>query len=154
MRASTRAILPALVLLLLLPPATARAHHRPGPCDVHRGPDESVVSHMKRLITCATLEWEVRGNAERAICVADAESHLNPRAGEAEGKFLGLFQHSAVYWPDRYETWTRPGWELPESALSGRTNSVVTIRMVHENGWGPWQGAGDCFERRARGALR
>ncbi|MEX2421180.1 MAG: hypothetical protein WD670_05110, partial [Actinomycetota bacterium] len=73
-----------------------------------------MVSYMKRLITCAVEEWDVRGGAERAICVADAESHLNPEAGAADGEYLGLFQHSAAYWPDRYDEWTRPAWDLAE----------------------------------------
>lgn len=154
MRASLRVLLPALLILILLAPATARAHHRPGPCNVHQAQDESVLSHMKRIITCAVEEWDVGGGAERAICVADAESHLNPEAGSAEGEYLGLFQHSAIHWPDRYETWTRPAWDLPESAFSGRTNAIVSIRMVHENGWGAWHGVGDCFEQREQQALR
>ena len=154
MRVRLRVLLPALILVMVLSPVAARADHRPGPCNVHPGQDESVVSHMKRIIRCAVEEWDVGGGAERAICVADAESHLNPDAGSNDGEYLGLFQHIATAWPDRYETWTRPGWDLPESAFSGRTNTIVTIRMVHENGWGPWHGVGDCFEQRDRRALR
>ena len=121
-----------------------------GPCDITRKADETVRSKMKRLIVCATDRWDVRGGARRAICVADAESHLNPMAESAGGDFVGLYQHMASAWPDHYETWTRPAWELNTDALSGRTNTIVTIRMVNANGWGPWRGAGDCSEHASR----
>ena len=122
------------------PPAAAGT----GPCDLRRAEGESVRSFSRRLIRCATDRWEVPGGAEKAVCIADAESHLNPRATSAGREYLGLFQHSAEAWPDRYETWTRPAWGLDESALSGRTNAIVTIRMVNEGGWGAWEGVGDC----------
>lgn len=86
----------------------------------------------------------MHGGATKAICIADVESGLNPDARSAGGTYLGLFQHSAELWPDRYDTWTRRAWELDESALSGRTNTIVTIRMVNANGWGSWAGVGDC----------
>jgi hypothetical protein len=133
-----------LALALLLPAAPALAEHDDGPCDVHRREGEAVRAHMKRIIRCATDRWSVPGGAEKAICIADAESHLNPDAVSAGGTYLGLYQHLAEAWPERYEEWTRRAWELDESALSGRTNAIVTIRMVHENGWGPWSGVGDC----------
>jgi hypothetical protein len=103
-----------------------------------------VRSFSKRLIRCAAERWEVPGGPEKAICIAEAESHLNPRATSEGGEYLGLFQHSAEAWPDRYEAWTRPAWELDESALSGRTNAIVTIRMVNDGGWGPWEDVGGC----------
>ena len=80
------------------------------------------------------------GGAEKAICIAEVESGLDPEGGLADGEYLGLFQHGAEAWPDRYRAWTRPAWELDESALSGRTNAIVTIRMVNASGWGPWRG--------------
>jgi hypothetical protein len=99
---------------------------------------------MRRIIRCAVDRWDVNGGVEKALCIAVAESGLNPEAVSAGGKYLGLYQHSAQAWPDRYDEWTRPAWELDEDALSGRANAIVTIRMVHENGWGPWSGVGDC----------
>ena len=108
-------------------------------------------SQMKRIIRCAVDRWEVPGGSERAICIADRESNLNPKAESATGEYLGLFQHSADAWPDRYEEWTLPSWQLPESALHGRTNAVVTTRMVNADGWGPWHGVRcDDESRRAR----
>ena len=137
-------LIAVLALALLAPAAPALAHHSEGPCDVHQREDESVRSHMKRIIRCAVDRWEVSGGFETALCIAIAESDLKPEATSADGAYLGLYQHGAEAWPDRYETWTRSAWGLDESALSGRTNAVVTIRMVSENGWGTWSGAGDC----------
>jgi hypothetical protein len=134
----------ALAFALLVPATPALAHHQPGPCDIHQREDEGVRSHMKRIIRCATGRWDVNGGADKAICIAVAESDLNPEAVSADGTYLGLFQHGTDAWPDRYETWTQTAWELDESALSGRTNAIVTIRMVSENGWGGWSGVGDC----------
>jgi hypothetical protein len=143
-RTRTRLAPLLFALTLLAAPIAAQAHHRSGPCDIHRRDGETVVSHSRRLIRCAAGRWEVPGGAAKAVCIADAESGLDPEAGGEDGEYLGLFQHSAEAWPGRYETWTRDAWELDENALSGRTNAIVTLRMVHADGWGPWEGVGDC----------
>jgi len=138
--------LPVILLVsgLVAGAAPVAAAPTTGPCDLRRVDDEGVRSFSRRLIRCATERWEVPGGADKAICIADAESNLNPRATSAGGEFLGLFQHSAEAWPERYDEWTRPAWELDANALSGRTNAIVTIRMVNDAGWGPWEGVGDC----------
>lgn len=118
----------------------AHADHLPGPCALDRQQDETIRHYAKRLITCATDRWSVPGGAEKAICIADRESGLNPAVTSADGKYLGLFQHAKKAWPDRFQAWTESEWELSESALSGRSNAIVTIRMVHADGWGPWAG--------------
>jgi hypothetical protein len=138
------AVTAAVVAALALPATHAPAVvvNRPGPCPLERQLDETVRHLMKRLIRCAADKWPVRGGAERAICIAERESHLNPRATSATGLYVGLFQHSASAWTPRFRTWTRPHWELNASALNGRSNAIVTIRMVHADGWGPWRGVG------------
>jgi hypothetical protein len=141
LRVAATALAASTILVL---PTTALAHHRAGPCDVHRREHESVRSHSKRVIRCAEDRWVVPGGADKAICIADAESGLNPKATSPGGDYLGLFQHKAEAWPDLYRAWTRRSWELNESALSGRTNAVVTMRMVNADGWGPWRDVGDC----------
>ena len=130
-----------VALTLGLAPA-ASAHHRAGPCDVHRLPGETVVHHSKELIRCASAKWPVPGGAARAICIADRESGLIPTAASPGGDFLGLFQHMASAWADRYAAWTWPGWQLKDDALNGRTNAIVTIRMANDGGWGPWGALG------------
>jgi hypothetical protein len=122
-------------------PATAG---ETGPCPLEQREGETVRQLSKRYIRCAADRWAVPGGAERAICIARAESDLDPETVSAGGEYLGLFQHSAEAWPDRYEEWTRESWGLDESALSGRTNAIVTIRMVNANGWGPWSGVDGC----------
>jgi hypothetical protein len=127
-----------LVLGPLVTPASA--HHRPGPCDFHRGADETVRKHMRDLIRCASERWETKGGPALAICIARRESGLQPTAG-ASGPFIGLFQHTRAYWRERYETWSWQGWDLKRTALNGRTNAIVTMRMVGNHGWGAWGGA-------------
>ena len=144
MRGSARLLAPVAASAVLALSLPASAHHREGPCDVHRRDDETVQQHSKRVIRCAVKRWSVPGGAEKAICIADAESELNPEARSADGVYLGLFQHPAKEWPDRYREWTRESWELDETALSGRTNAIVTARIVNAEGWGAWHGVGDC----------
>jgi hypothetical protein len=152
-RTLARLLVTALALTLLAPATLAGAGEQTGPCDLTRKADETIRGKMKRIIQCATDRWEVRGGARRAICVADAESDLNPRASTAGGDYLGLYQHIATAWPGRFDTWTRRSWNLNESALSGRSNAIVTIRMVNADGWGPWRGAGDCFPHASRARM-
>ena len=113
-----------------------------GPCALTRLADEEIEDFSSRMITCATDRWPVPGGAEKAICIADRESGLIPWASSPTGQYVGLFQHSAEAWPDRYDEWTQPYWELKRNPLNGRTNSIVTIRMVNDAGWGPWAGTG------------
>ena len=118
--------------------------HAAGPCDLSLRVGERVTHRMTRLIRCATARWPVRGGADKAICIADHESGLNPKARSHRGAYLGIFQHSAAMWPDRFDTWTRRVWQLDDNALIGRSNIVVAIRMVSANGWGPWRGIDGC----------
>jgi len=124
--------------------STAAEEDKPGPCAIARAEDQTVRQWVKELIRCAERRWEVPGGAQKAICIADAESGLNPKVVSDGGAYLGLFQHVAEAWPDRYRDWTRSLWELDDRALNGRTNTIVTSRMVNANGWGPWAGVGDC----------
>lgn len=144
MRGSARLLAPVAASAVLALSLPASAHHREGPCDVHLRDDETVQQHSKRVIRCAVERWSVPGGAEKAICIADAESGLNPETRSAGGEYLGLFQHLAKGWPDRFREWTRESWELDETALSGRTNAIVTARIVNAEGWGARHGVGDC----------
>jgi hypothetical protein len=113
-----------------------------GPCPLIRLEGEAIQAFSKRLIQCAATRWPVEGGAEKAICIAERESGLIPTASSPTGMYVGLFQHSAADWPRRYEEWTRPYWRLKENPYNGRTNAIVTIRMVNAEGWGPWAGVG------------
>jgi hypothetical protein len=138
----------AASLLLTSPAGASPAGSRtgaprvPGPCALTRLDGEEIEGFSIRMITCATDRWPVPGGAEKAICIAERESGLIPWASSPTGMYVGLFQHSAEAWPDRYDGWAKPFWELKRSPLNGRTNSIVTIRMVNDAGWGPWAGTG------------
>ena len=139
-------VIVALAAVVSLAPAAA-AHHVSGPCDFHQRTDETIQRYSQRQIRCAVERFgPIPGGVRRAVCIADRESGLIPDATSLTGQYLGLFQHAATYWDTRYDTWTRPAWELPTSALRGRTNAIVTIRMVHAAGG--WKLAGwpvfDC----------
>jgi hypothetical protein len=131
--------LPLLAAVIGVPTATAKPGV--GPCDLAARDGESVTHLMKRKIACAADSFgPVPGGAARAICIAKRESGLNPTASSPTGQYLGLYQHAAVYWPDRYAKWTDKAWQLSSKAQNGRTNSIVTVRMVHAAGG--WKAAG------------
>lgn len=133
----------ATLPLLIAVTATASPIVSPvsGPCDLARRSSESTQHVSRRRIACAVDRFgPVGGGAPRAICIAKRESGLDPSAKSATGKYLGLYQHSATMWPDRFKRWTQRSWALSRRALNGRSNSIVTIRMVHA--LGGWKVAG------------
>jgi hypothetical protein len=135
------AVAVSVALTPVLPPTTAVAQHRAGPCGLHAREGESTQDFSKRLIRCSIRRLgSVPGGAKRAICIAKRESGLIPTASSPTGKYLGLFQHARKYWPGRYDDHTEPQWELPTRAKHGRTNAIVTVRMVRHHG--TWKDAG------------
>jgi hypothetical protein len=88
---------------------------------------------VKQLIRCAAAYWNVPGGAETALAIADRESQFRPQAYNASG-CAGIYQHMLRYWPGRASVYGFPGW----SAYNARANIIVTMRMVKQNGWGPW----------------
>ena len=140
-------IVASVLTLPTFPPTTALARDLPGPCDLHAEDGETVTQLAARTIRCAVRRLgPVPGGPTRAICIADRESGLDPEAVSPSGQYRGLFQHALTYWAWRYDTFTREIWELPERILHGRTNAIVTIRMVGR--YGTWADAGwpvrDC----------
>jgi hypothetical protein len=142
-RTSRVAIATLTVALVLGVGASASAHHARGPCDFHRGEDETVRQHAREQIRCAVARWPVRGGAAVAVCIAKRESGLLPWAESGDGLNKGLFQQHVRYWDGNYDGYTRRWWDLPRRILSGRTNAIVSIRMASDIGWGPWGGR-DC----------
>jgi hypothetical protein len=130
-------------ILLRATPAAAQ-----GPCDFPRSDGETIQHFSKRRIVCAVERFgPVPGGALRAICIAKRESGLDPAAtSQPTGEYRGLYQHDRDFWPTRYDRYTAPVWELSSSALNGRTNAIVTVRMVADIG--TWRQAGwppkDC----------
>jgi hypothetical protein len=112
-----------------------------GPCAFSSASGETVAHLMRRRIACAVDRFgPIGGGARRAVCIAKRESGLDPTASSATGMYLGLFQQSSAMWPHRYKTWTRAVWQLSKKATNGRSNAIVTIRMV--NAAGGWKDAG------------
>jgi hypothetical protein len=141
--AAVAAVTAALVGVGSASPASAALVARTstlGPCPLTRSGGESVQSYAKQVIGCTAARWTVPGGAARAICIARRESGLDPAAKSSGGGYLGLFQHSASYWPTRFREWTSPAWQLSPSALNARSNTIVTIRAVHAVN--SWRGAG------------
>jgi hypothetical protein len=136
---ATVVTLPLILILVTMTPT----HAKPGvgPCDLTANSGESVAHFMRRRITCSVDRFgPVGGGAMRAICIAKRESGLDPSASSATGEYLGLFQQSSKMWPGRYKTWTQNAWQLSTNAKNGRSNAIVTIRMVHAAGG--WKNAG------------
>jgi hypothetical protein len=126
----------------LLTGSTASAVRTPPhPCELPRRDGETIQHYSRRLIECAVGAFgPIRGGATRAVCIAKRESGLIPTASSKTGKYLGLYQHAASYWPSRFDTYTEASWDLSSSALSGRSNAIVTVRMVRS--LGGWKAAG------------
>ena len=140
-------IVASVLILPTFPPTTALARDLPGPCDLHAEDGETDTQLAARTIRCAVRRLgPVPGGATRALCIAARESGLDPEAVSRSGEYRGLFQHALTYWPWRYDNFTRAIWRLPDRVLHGRTNAIVTVRMVRR--YGSWADAGwspgDC----------
>lgn len=89
-------------------------------------------SQIRKLIRCAATYHGV--DPGTALYIAWRESRYYPSAYNAEGDAAGVYQHLMKYWPDRAETYGFPG----SSPFNARANIFVTMRMVREFGWAPW----------------
>ena len=93
---------------------------------------------VKRIIKCAVAHYPVPGGASKALYIARRESRFYPYAVNPNGRFKGIYQQGTSWWDDRYHTY---GFRyLRPQILNARTNIIVSIRMVHRHGWGPWGG--------------
>jgi hypothetical protein len=87
---------------------------------------------VKKTIRCAARRWDVPGGPRKALSVARCESGFDPHAYGSGN--AGVFQQALPYWPGRATQYGLPG----RSAYNGRANVIVSIRMAHAGGWGPW----------------
>ncbi len=130
-RVLAAALMPAL-LVPVLTAATAHANDAKVPdrvCDYDWSKGKW---QIKQLIKCAARRWDVSGGPEKALSVARCESRYDPDA--RSGSHLGVFQQASAYWPGRAKTYGFPDY----SAFNGRANVIVSVRMAHKVGWGPW----------------
>jgi hypothetical protein len=86
---------------------------------------------------CALAKWGVDGGYPQFWAVGACESGWNRFASNG-GRYLGLFQHSADYWRVRVRNMRPAHWSLAPAWSNSRSQIVVTARMVHAGGWGPW----------------
>jgi hypothetical protein len=129
-----------------------RAKAASGPCsdpvyNVKPSMGTAKVQHKVRLlIGCAVDRWPVDGGLPKALAVADCESSFWPWAN-ANGNY-GVFQQRGAYWVDRVgsylhrDWWTSTQWKrlhtVPAGPYLARANVILSIRMAHNGGWGPW----------------
>jgi hypothetical protein len=143
----TARVITAFVLVAVAVPVSAgiaaASDDRPGPCALTLEEGETVQANSRELIRCAVKRWDVPGGAAVALCIARRESGLIPWAESGDGLNKGLYQQHVNYWSRNYDNYTAPNWELKRNILNGRTNAIVSIRMAHDIGWGPWGGR-DC----------
>jgi len=142
-----RALFVSLAIIVI--PSTT-AHAATGPCSAPRfaniQPSEGrthIARDVKALIGCAVKVWPVPGGAATARCIAHRESRFWPWAHNTSSDARGLFQHLERYWGGRARDRLTRRW-MPNvwvpSAYNARANVLVTVRMAHAGGWGPWGG--------------
>jgi hypothetical protein len=96
---------------------------------------------VEHLIDCAVRIWPVAGGNFYARSIAERESHMWPWALNTSSGCAGLYQHVQSLWAGRVAAYWNPAWfwRVP-SVFNARANVIVSIRMAHSGGWGPWSG--------------
>jgi hypothetical protein len=104
-----------------------------GPARVHH--------KVEHLIDCAVRIWPVPGGNFYARAIAERESHMWPWAQNPSSLCSGVYQHVLSLWEGRVAKFWNPAWfwRFP-SVFNARANVIVSIRMAHTSGWGPWGG--------------
>jgi hypothetical protein len=70
--------------------------------------------------------------------VATCESGWSRLARSSSSSYLGLFQHSELYWSGRVAVYEPAHWTLSRRWQNSRSQLTVTVRMVRAEGWSPW----------------
>ena len=140
-RVAALALVVALAGSLLL--VAAPSAQATGPCDFGRGEDQTRTGvHARRDPVRRRSLVGARRSPDRALHRQAGERPV-PWAESSNGINKGLYQQHIDYWGNNFETYTRTCWALKKRILNGRTNAIVSIRMAHAGGWGPWGGS-DC----------
>ena len=95
--------------------------------------DWHTVAGVQQLIACAVAKWPVPGGVEKALSVARCEHGFQWYSPPGDSH-VGVYQHSAYYWPDRAAAYGFAGYD----ARNGRANIMVAIQYAHDHGWGAW----------------
>lgn len=93
----------------------------------------------RRTTDCVLARWPVEGGEPKFVAVGACESGWWRFANNG-GSYLGLFQHAASAWYWRVRSYMPDGWRVGPWTrwTNSRAQIVVTARMVHAGGWGPW----------------
>lgn len=127
-----------------------------GPCVFRQVPKPSMsATHvhylMRSEIACAARRFGV--SETFAQCIALRESGDWPWAGpyhSSKGVFQQNIGPSGSWWQSRARTWLPRAWFSRYAAVvehgwfNARANILVSIRMAHSGGWGPWTTSGGC----------
>lgn len=115
-----------------------------------------VHERTEATIACAVRIWSVPGGLDEALRIAHRESGAyawpwarNPDvAGACQIEPVsygscGVFQHLVRLWAGRlrwlrHDWFSEWAWDRGISPYLMRANVLVTIRMAHASGWGPW----------------
>ena len=92
---------------------------------------------VKLTIRCAARRWPV--DLSRVMAIADRESGFNARADNTEGSgACGVFQH--IGFVPRVQKFNAqvPHGNAAPSCYNGRANVMVSVRMMHNSGFDPW----------------
>ena len=142
----TRAVRVLVVLAVLALTATSSFAHGdhgklkwPGSwhwrnCQLPDVTDHQVI----RLIRCAVDHFPT--SLGTAMYVANRESGYEPLADNG-GCCKGVYQQHVTYWQGRVDSYNQAmprRLEVPSSVYDGAANVLVSIRMAHRAGWGPW----------------
>ena len=95
---------------------------------------------VQKTITCFANKFGV--SAYKARAIAWRESRYNESAYNYSSGAAGLFQHLIRYWPkraDKFPDWQRWMRIKGDCWCNPRLQSLVTVKMVAEGGWGPWE---------------
>ena len=136
-----------LILTLLAAPVPALAAQS-GPCIPAQpikpalgGP--VVERRVRHLIACATTRWPVPGGVQMALCIAHRESGAYMWPWANSGSSVGTFQNLATLWPGRVASYWERRWlphAWPLSPFNPRGGVIVSIKLMHAVGLGPWGG--------------
>lgn len=128
-----------LATILLAQPAHADGGWRWDKCRFQGLQAPKWTQHEEDLTArCAVMHFSVPGGLSKFRAVISCESGWNRNAVSASGTFVGLAQHHRGYWLSRYKAFAPPHWDLKPGWANSRTHLIVTARMVHAGGWGPW----------------
>jgi len=136
-----RYLLAILMALTLATPAQALTDRQENQCRF-QSLDHQVWSDReeRRTARCVVERWSVPGGIGEFSAVAACESNWY-RFADNDGQYLGLFQHSATYWPERVTHQVPDAWKVGPwwRWTNSRSQIVTTARMVHYSGsWSAW----------------